>query len=106
MLFCVSIIFKSKLPLLVVFNKEDMGNTNKIVEWLTDYDKFLEALREDQERYISSLSRSMALSLDEFYSDLDYSVVSSITHEGMESVVAQLPKLALEFDKLTGSVKN
>ena len=79
MLFCVSIIFKSRLPLLVIFNKQDMANTNRIVEWLQDYDKFLEALREDQERYISSLSRSMALSLDEFYSDLDYSVVSSIT---------------------------
>jgi NADH/NAD ratio-sensing transcriptional regulator Rex len=104
MLFCVSIIFKTKLPLLVIFNKDDMADSSKIVDWMQDYDKFLDALKSDHERYISSLSRSMALSLDEFYCDLDFSVVSSITHKGMQGVVGQFPKLRDEYFKL--SVKN
>ena len=106
MLFCVSIIFKTKLPIYVIFNKEDTADAYKLIDWMKDYNKFLSALREDEQRYVSSLSRSMALSLDEFYQDLDYSAVSSITHKNFENVVANFEKLQNEFFKLKNLKKD
>lgn len=42
MLFCVSIMFRLKLPMIVVFNKCDCVDNKEIVKgWLTDYDKLL-----------------------------------------------------------------
>ena len=79
-----------------------MADTNRIVEWLQDYDKFLAELRKDQERYVSSLSRSMALSLDEFYCDLDFAEVSSVTRKGMDKVVGRFGKLRDEYCKIKG----
>lgn len=102
MLFCVSIIFKTKLPIYVIFNKEDTADSEKIIEWMKDYDKFVEALKEDEERYVSSLSKSMALSLDEFYKDLDYTSVSSITHKNFENVINNFNKIQEEFWKMKG----
>lgn len=41
MLFCCSIFYKCKLPIIVVFNKCDVENTDTLATWLKDYDKFL-----------------------------------------------------------------
>lgn len=41
MLFCCSIFYKLKLPIIVVFNKSDVANSEILVDWMKDYDKFL-----------------------------------------------------------------
>ena len=51
MLFCVSIMFRLKLPMVVVFNKSDCVQNKEIVKgWLTDYDQLLVDLKESVER--------------------------------------------------------
>ena len=66
MLYALSILYKSKIPLLVVFNKIDVMDHRFAVNWMTDFNAFDEALAK-QDNYLSSLSRSMSLVLEEFY---------------------------------------
>ena len=66
MLYSLSILYKSKIPLCVVFNKIDVQDCKFVQDWMTDYDKFDEALAKE-ENYLASFSRSMSLVLDEFY---------------------------------------
>lgn len=94
MLFCVSILFKMRLPLMVMFNKADSEPTDRSVEnWLQNYDTFLTALREHTSAYINSLSRSLCLALDTFYKDLPYAFVSSLTGIGLESIPEAVTRL-------------
>jgi len=78
MLYSLSILYKSKIPLCVVFNKVDVMDCKFAQEWMTDYDKFDEALSKC-DNYLASLSRSMGLVLDEFYNLVPYSGVSAVT---------------------------
>lgn len=58
-----------RLPLLVALNKCDVVKGDFAEEWMTDFEVLLEAL--DQEDTSSAdLSRSICLSLDEFYTTL------------------------------------
>jgi len=66
MLYALSILYKSKIPLLVVFNKTDVIDHQFAVKWMTDFNEFDDALAK-QENYLASLSRSMSLVLEEFY---------------------------------------
>ena len=49
--------------------------------------------------YLSSLSRSMALALDEFYSNLTVAAVSSLTGKGFDELIASLPNLIEEYEQ-------
>ncbi len=41
MLFCCSIFYKMRLPIVVVLNKEDCGDKKLLFEWIEDYEKVL-----------------------------------------------------------------
>lgn len=42
MMYCVSIMFRLRLPVVIVFNKVDAcKNREQILNWLTDYDALL-----------------------------------------------------------------
>lgn len=38
--FILSILYKMKIPLILVLNKKDIADTNKIKEWIKDYEKY------------------------------------------------------------------
>ena len=38
MLYSLSIMYKMKLPMIIVFNKSDLCKENKCDEWITDFD--------------------------------------------------------------------
>ena len=40
MLYALSIMYKMKLPLLIVFNKKDVVSESQCFEWINDYDAF------------------------------------------------------------------
>ncbi|MCO5598728.1 hypothetical protein L7F22_052826 [Adiantum nelumboides] len=105
MLYACSIMYKTKLPFIIVFNKTDVQDHQFAMEWMEDFEKFQHALKEtrnptepidpknggasvrrgdgDEGTYMNSLMNSMALILDEFYKNLRSVGVSSTTQAGM-----------------------
>ena len=55
-----SILYKTKLPLLLAFNKIDVVRHEFAVEWMKDCDAFNKALQRDT-TYAATLSRSLSL---------------------------------------------
>jgi len=79
MLYACSIMYKTRLPMLIVFNKTDAhpGGHAFAEEWMRDFEAFQTALADSSHRdvdgeptYMNSLMNSMSLVLDEFYGHL------------------------------------
>ncbi|AMD21569.1 HFL287Wp [Eremothecium sinecaudum] len=107
MLYACSILYKMKLPMIVVFNKTDVTKADFAKTWMTDFEAFQEALKSDQELngeagmgsgYMSSLVNSMSLMLEEFYSQLDVVSVSSFTGDGFNDFLDAVDKKVDEYD--------
>lgn len=113
MLYACSILYKTKLPMILVFNKTDVKDAGFAKEWMTDYDAFQAALTQDEERnafggvegegmgsgYMSSLLNSMSLMLEEFYAHLSVVGVSSMTGQGVDDFFAAVRDKAEEFKR-------
>lgn len=70
MLYASSVLYKSQLPIIIGFNKTDVVNCSFALDWMKDYETFLNAIDESQAQqddYMNSLNRSLALAMDEFY---------------------------------------
>ena len=76
MLYACSILYRTKLPFVVVLNKTDVIDPKFAIEWMRDFDAFHAALAAETS-YVSGLARSMALVLNEFYQNLSCVGVSA-----------------------------
>jgi len=73
-----SILYKTKLPFILVFNKTDVQPHDFALDWMADFEEFQAALAthsgtrdaEGEPTYMNSLMNSMSLVLDEFYKNL------------------------------------
>ncbi|KAJ3417612.1 hypothetical protein HDV05_000069 [Chytridiales sp. JEL 0842] len=83
MLYAVSILYKTRLPFVLVFNKTDVVSHEFAIEWMTDFEAFQAAVREDT-TYMGTLVNSMCLVLEEFYNALKVVGVSAVTGAGMD----------------------
>lgn len=103
MLYACSILYKTKLPMIVVFNKTDVQDDGFIKDWMADFESFQEALRKDGDEegsgYMNSLVNSMSLMLEEFYSTLDVVGVSSITGNGFDEFMKAVDNKVEEYNE-------
>ncbi|KAG8962506.1 hypothetical protein FRC03_004191 [Tulasnella sp. 419] len=106
MLYACSILYKTKLPFVLVFNKTDVHPHTFATEWMTDFEAFQKALaayRQTQDgdgdsNYMDSLMHSMSLVLDEFYQHLKSVGVSSLTGDGMDEFLNAVQEARKEYE--------
>jgi len=96
MMYACSIMYKGKLPFIVVFNKIDVVDHTFALEWMKDLDRFQAALESDKS-YMSTLTRSMSLVLDEFYTELRTVGVSAVTGAGMDDFFQTVQEAVTEY---------
>ena len=100
MLYACSMLYKTKLPLVIAFNKTDVAPANFVFEWMRDYDKFQDDMDAmNDQTYMASLNRSMGLVLDEFYRNLRAVGVSAATGEGIDELFEAIDAAAAEYDE-------
>ena len=117
MLYACSILYKTKLPMILVFNKTDVKDADFAKTWMTDFEAFQAALKQDEEAgsfggaegsssglgggsgYMGSLLNSMSLMLEEFYRHLSVVGVSSMTGKGIPEFFEAVADKAREFER-------
>ncbi|KAK3622452.1 hypothetical protein LTR56_001941 [Elasticomyces elasticus] len=114
MLYAISILYKTRLPMVLVFNKTDVKGEEEAVEWMRDFESFQAALRKEEEEqwsgdggggngqgggYMGSLLNSMSLVLEEFYNALSVVGVSSMTGDGVAAFFEAVEGKREEFDR-------
>jgi GTPase SAR1 family protein len=103
MLYACSMFYRTRLPLVVVFNKCDVVSGEVCMEWMQDYEKFQEALDDftsnDDSGYYASLTRSLSLVLDEFYATLHRVAISAASGDGIVEFWNIVQKAADDFDE-------
>ncbi|XP_032880995.1 GPN-loop GTPase 1 isoform X1 [Amblyraja radiata] len=97
MLYACSILYKTRLPFIVVMNKVDIVSHTFAVEWMTDFESFQDALNQETS-FASNLTRSMSLVLDEFYSTLRVVGVSAVEGTGMDDFLGHVAEAVVEYD--------
>mmetsp|Transcript_36281 Transcript_36281/g.73890 ORF Transcript_36281/g.73890 Transcript_36281/m.73890 type:complete len:472 (+) Transcript_36281:1-1416(+) len=112
MLYACSMLYRAKLPMVIVLNKIDIVGCEFVKEWMEDYDSFQEALDEASSAngysdemagggsgYYASLTRSLSLVLDEFYNHLHKVGVSAATGEGVEEFWTVVEQAAEDYEE-------
>ncbi|CAJ0846207.1 17493_t:CDS:10 [Entrophospora sp. SA101] len=91
------ILYKTKLPFILVFNKTDVISHQFAIDWMTDFESFQEALQKDTS-YMTSLMNSMCLVLEEFYKHLRVIGVSAMSGSGMDKFFEAVGEAVKEYE--------
>ena len=98
--------------MILVFNKTDAQDAQFAKDWMTDFEAFQAALRDEEEGgtfggegvgggsgYMGSLLNSMSLVLEEFYKHLSVVGVSAMTGDGMDEFFKGVQEKKVEFER-------
>ncbi|KAM0977613.1 hypothetical protein ACFX2C_013684 [Malus domestica] len=96
MLYACSILYKTRLPLVLAFNKIDVAQHQFALEWMEDFETFQAAVSADSS-YSSNLAQSLSLVLDEFYKNLQSVGVSAVSGAGMKDFFNAIEASADEY---------
>lgn len=109
MLYACSMLYRSRIPLIIVWNKQDcvpVDDAARLESWMRDFESFDAELEQYSEAaripgggdYSVSFSRSLALALNEFYHQVPCVFVSARTGEGMDSLFEALESASDTFE--------
>lgn len=98
MTFPSSILYKTKLPFILVFNKTDVQSHQFALDWMADFEEFQAALASDkgsrdsegEPTFMNSLMNSMCLVLDEFYKNLTVRMFLVLFHNSTYGFLRRL----------------
>jgi len=96
MLYACSLFYKSKLPMIVAFNKIDIVDYHFAVEWMTNEDSFHDACK-GNEHYMSNFVSSMSLMISEFYKNFTCVGVSAVTGQGMDKLFGAIDHAGVDY---------
>ncbi|XP_076922052.1 GPN-loop GTPase QQT2-like [Bidens hawaiensis] len=96
MLYACSILYKTRLPMAVVFNKTDVIQHQFALEWMEDFEVFHATLENDNS-YPLDLTRSLSLALEEFYKNIRVVGVSAVSGAGMDAFFKAVQASAYEY---------
>jgi GPN-loop GTPase len=99
MLYACSMLYRTRLPLVVCFNKTDVVSHDFCMEWMRDSEEFQKALDDtsDTSGFYGSLTRSLSLVLDDFYSNFANACgVSAYTGDGIDEFWKTVQKAATQ----------
>ena len=107
MLYACSILYKFRLPFVLVFNKTDVQEDAFARQWMEDFEAFQAALAgsagsrdsEGEPTHMNSLMYSMSLVLDELYKHLKSVSVSSLTGDGMKEFFEAVDASREEYER-------
>uniref|UniRef100_A0AAF6YLF9 GPN-loop GTPase n=1 Tax=Bos taurus TaxID=9913 RepID=A0AAF6YLF9_BOVIN len=101
----------SSFPTIVIYVMDTSRSTNPVtfmsnmlyacsfaVEWMQDFEAFQDALNQET-TYVSNLTRSMSLVLDEFYSSLRVVGVSAVLGTGLDELFVQVASATEEYER-------
>ncbi|KAH0483644.1 MAG: uncharacterized protein KVP18_004955 [Porospora cf. gigantea A] len=96
MLYACSVLYKTKLPFILTFNKTDLASWHERAAWLDDIDAFCSATQ-TEDSYAGSLSRSCGITMMEFYQSIRHTGVSSATGDNFSEFVVKLEEAYQEY---------
>eukprot|EP00914_Ancora_sagittata_P001789 GHVO01004259.1.p1 GENE.GHVO01004259.1~~GHVO01004259.1.p1 ORF type:complete len:206 (+),score=38.81 GHVO01004259.1:3-620(+) len=97
MMYSCSVLYKSKLPFVLCFNKTDVRSPDECIKWMEDYDSYCDAAMVD-ETYMASLSRSCGLAMMEFYKNLRKVGISAANGSGYDDLMEKLREAEHEYN--------
>jgi GTPase SAR1 family protein len=97
MLYACSLFYKSKLPMIMVFNKVDIVDHQFAINWMTNEEEFNEACK-GSDNYISNFVSSMSLMISEFYKNFVCIGVSAITGQGIDKLFTAIDTTRAEYN--------
>ena len=100
MLYACSILYRSGLPLVLALTKTDVKTADEVIGWMTDLEKFEQALdKEDETSYFSDFNRSTGQIFSELYETMPVVPVSGMTGDGIDKLLEELHKAATKGKK-------
>ncbi|RLM54315.1 GPN-loop GTPase 1 [Panicum miliaceum] len=90
------ILYKTRLPLVLTFNKVHVAKHEFAIEWMEDFEAFQTALESDKS-YSAAYTRSLSPVLDEFYKNLRSVGVSVVAGTGVSTFYEAIEASAKEY---------